>query len=92
MAVVGWCQIALAGSSKPSFSDTANIPCVLEYSMSKNLSCFSWTIWMGIFLGCCHVVIKFWKTFNPLTEADVDNASTYQDKRRVLQLGPENLF
>lgn len=34
---------------------------------------------MGIFLGCCQVVIKFWKTFNSLTEVDVDNTSTYQE-------------
>lgn len=92
MATVVWCQVALAGYSKPSFSGTANIPCVLEYGMSKNLRCFSWTIWMGKFLGCCHVVIKLWKTFNSLTEVDVDNASTYQDKKRLLWLGPEDLF
>jgi len=47
---------------------------------------------MGVFLGCCHVVIKFWKTFNSLTEVDVDNALTYQGKRRVLQLGSEKLL
>lgn len=92
MAVVGCCQIALAGSSKPSFPGMANIPCVPEYSMFKNLCCFFWTICMGILLGCCHIMIKFWKTFNPLSEVDVNNASIYQNKKRLLQLGPENSF
>lgn len=92
MAVVGWCQIALAGSNKLSFSGTVGIPCVPEYSMFKNLCCFFWTIWMGILLGCCHIMIKFWKAFNPLSEADANNPSIYQDKKRHLQLGPENAF
>lgn len=38
MAVVDCCQTALAVSSMPSFSGMANIPCALEYSMSKNLA------------------------------------------------------
>lgn len=38
------------------------------------------------------MVIKFWKTFNSLTEVDVDNSSASQDKKRVLWLGPEDLF
>lgn len=56
------------------FSGMANIPCVPECSMSMNLCCFSWTIWIRNSLGSCNVVIKFWKTFNSLTDIDVDNA------------------
>lgn len=37
-------------------------------------------------------MIKFWKTFNPLSEVDANNPSIYQDKKRHLQLGPENPF
>lgn len=87
MAVVVWCQIALASSNKLSFSGMADIPCTPEHGMFKNLCCFFWTICVGILLGSCHTVIKFWKT-----QVDANNPSIYQDKERHLQLGPENPF